>query len=163
MHGKDEALRFIRQFVRTIPIPAVPDGRRGAVHDAVQRLVAIANASNIAESAIIDWLRIEHGIDKPGNKLSDAQSLNSDDFVEEVKKRRGKKNALSVAALKMVRDEYAKTIAPLIQMSDAAKVLENQLSDCVNEAFGLTHDEIDLMWKTAPPRMPIPRPPAPQG
>ena len=33
--------------------------------------------------------------------------------------------------------------------------LERRLSDLVNEAYGLTPDEVDLMWKTAPPRMPI--------
>jgi hypothetical protein len=28
----------------------------------------------------------------------------------------------------------------------------------VNQAYTLTPAEVDLMWKTAPPRMPIPRP-----
>jgi hypothetical protein len=36
--------------------------------------------------------------------------------------------------------------------------LECTLSDLVNQAYGLTEAEIELMWKTAPPRMPIPRP-----
>ena len=36
--------------------------------------------------------------------------------------------------------------------------LERALSDLVNQAYGLTPAEIDLMWKTAPPRMPIPPP-----
>jgi hypothetical protein len=34
--------------------------------------------------------------------------------------------------------------------------LERTLSDLVNQAYGLTPAEIALMWKTAPPRMPIP-------
>jgi hypothetical protein len=34
--------------------------------------------------------------------------------------------------------------------------LERTLSDLVNQAYSLTPAEIDLMWKTAPPRMPIP-------
>jgi hypothetical protein len=33
--------------------------------------------------------------------------------------------------------------------------LERQLSDLVNEAYGLTPDEVALMWQTAPPRMPF--------
>jgi hypothetical protein len=36
--------------------------------------------------------------------------------------------------------------------------LERTLSDLVNQAYGLTPAEIELMWKTAPPRMPIPPP-----
>jgi hypothetical protein len=35
---------------------------------------------------------------------------------------------------------------------------EATLSDLVNQAYGLTPAEIELMWKTAPPRMPIPPP-----
>ena len=37
--------------------------------------------------------------------------------------------------------------------------LERRLHDLVNEAYGLTPDEVRLMWDTAPPRMPIARPP----
>jgi hypothetical protein len=33
--------------------------------------------------------------------------------------------------------------------------LEHDLSDLVNAAYGLTPDEIALLWATAPPRMPI--------
>jgi hypothetical protein len=33
--------------------------------------------------------------------------------------------------------------------------LEREISDLVNVAYGLTQDEIKLMWETAPPRMPI--------
>jgi hypothetical protein len=36
--------------------------------------------------------------------------------------------------------------------------LERALSDLVNQAYGLTLVEIELMWKTAPPDMPIPPP-----
>jgi hypothetical protein len=36
-----------------------------------------------------------------------------------------------------------------------AERLEGRLSDLVNEAYGLTPDEVRLMWATAPPRMPL--------
>ena len=39
-----------------------------------------------------------------------------------------------------------------------ARKLENELSDLVNQAYGLTAEEITLVWDTAPPRMPTPRP-----
>ena len=37
--------------------------------------------------------------------------------------------------------------------AEAAK-LEKRLSDLVNIAYGLTPEEIDLLWATALPRMP---------
>ena len=58
-------------------------------------------------------------------------------------------------AIREVYNDYA----PKIQTHRAeALSLEIQLSDLVNQAYGLTPEEIDLMWKTAPPRMPIPNP-----
>ena len=52
------------------------------------------------------------------------------------------------------------------RLADGA-ALERRLSDLVNEAYGLTPEEVDLMWRTAPPRMPIdqpaPSPPAQAG
>ena len=34
--------------------------------------------------------------------------------------------------------------------------LEHEISQRVNTAYGLTDDEVRLMWQTAPPRMPTP-------
>ena len=36
-----------------------------------------------------------------------------------------------------------------------AEQLERRLSDLVNDAYGLTPEEVRLMWDTAPPRMPL--------
>jgi hypothetical protein len=44
------------------------------------------------------------------------------------------------------------------RLAAEARRLEGRVSDLVNAAYGLTQVEIDLMWKTAPPRMPIPPP-----
>jgi hypothetical protein len=33
-------------------------------------------------------------------------------------------------------------------------VLEREMSDLVNRAYRLSDEEIDLLWRTAPPRMP---------
>jgi hypothetical protein len=42
-------------------------------------------------------------------------------------------------------------------LAGEALKLEQQIIDLVNAAYGLTPEEIDLMWKTAPPRMPVGR------
>ncbi|MBK9745832.1 MAG: hypothetical protein IPO91_03545 [Chloroflexi bacterium] len=48
----------------------------------------------------------------------------------------------------------------LISSADReTEILERRLSDLVNAAYGLTPADIDLMWRTAPPRMPIKPPP----
>ena len=38
-----------------------------------------------------------------------------------------------------------------------AEALERRVAASVNEAYGLTAEEVELMWRTAPPRMPVGR------
>jgi hypothetical protein len=57
--------------------------------------------------------------------------------------------------LSKLRDEHARTIEPARTQAAEALQLERQLSDLVNDAYGLTPDEVALMWQTAPPRMPF--------
>lgn len=46
-------------------------------------------------------------------------------------------------------------MVPLQALDREANGLERELSDLVNAAFGLTPAEVQLMWDTAPPRMPF--------
>jgi hypothetical protein len=55
-----------------------------------------------------------------------------------------------------LRDEYTRTVEPARTLATETLNLERTLSDLVNQAYGLTPAEIELMWQTAPPRMPIP-------
>jgi hypothetical protein len=107
---------------------------------------------------LLDWLRVEYAIEQPSNKLLAATDLDSDTWVGEVKRIRGKKQPLTAAGVQGLRAEYTRTIEPARARAAETLTLERTLSDLVNQAYGLTHVEIDLMWKTAPPRMPIPPP-----
>ena len=64
---------------------------------------------------------------------------------------RGKKKPLSLAALRNLREEHERTILPAQAVSQEARGLEQQVSDLVNSAYGLTPEEVRLMWETAPP------------
>jgi hypothetical protein len=55
-----------------------------------------------------------------------------------------------------LRDEYTRPIEPACALAAETLNLERTLSDLVNQAYALTPLEIDLLWKTAPPRMPTP-------
>ena len=59
---------------------------------------------------------------------------------------------------KALRDEYTRTIEPARALAAETLKLERALSDLVNQAYALTPAEIDLLWQTAPPRMPVTRP-----
>ena len=64
-------------------------------------------------------------------------------------------STLVATALTALRDEDTQTLAPARALAAEALTLERQVSDLVNAAYGLTPAEIQLMWDTAPPRMPI--------
>jgi hypothetical protein len=154
-HMKDEALSPVGRLMELLPIARPPDAIRCRVENAVRRLIEITSREQSTGRDLLDWLRVEHGIEKPSMKLQSPTTLDSDAFVAEVKKLRGKKNPLSAPALKNLREEYSRTVEPSRALAAEALTLEHEVSGLVNDAYGLTPDEVKLMWQTAPPRMPV--------
>jgi hypothetical protein len=75
-----------------------------------------------------------------------------------VKRIYGKTRPVTAAGVQALRDEYTRAIQPSRARADKTFNLERVLSDLVNQACVLTPAKIDHMWKTAPPRMPMPPP-----
>jgi hypothetical protein len=131
-------------------------GRAGQERElAVHRLTAVRRRFVEACSLLRDWYAAELGVSKPPRILLDPFTLSSDQFVEQIRKARGVRKPLSAAAVHAVREEYAQTVQPMQAALREAERLEWRLSDLVNEAYGLTPEEVRLMWATAPPRMPL--------
>ena len=158
-HGKDEALRLFTDYLNDFPIPRPTPESRAAVEADVRRLIDIARLSQEGRGDLMAWLRSEFAVEKPSMKLQDPAGLTAADFVAEVKKGRPKKLGLSVIDLKRLNAEHLASVGPLQVLAREAEGLERRVSDAVNAAFGLTPEEVRLIWATAPPRMPI-RPPA---
>jgi TaqI-like C-terminal specificity domain/Eco57I restriction-modification methylase len=158
IHGVNETLRLKNIYTESLPIAQPTDEIRSQVEPIATRLIEITKTIQEASREVLDWLQVEQSIDKLGQKLDDFASLDCDQFVQEVKIRKPKGSGLNPKALKELREVY-NDYAPHIQTRRAeALSLETRLSDLVNQAYRLTPEEIDLMWKTAPPRMPIPKP-----
>ncbi|MHB9048165.1 MAG: Eco57I restriction-modification methylase domain-containing protein [Pirellulales bacterium] len=154
-HMKDEALSPVAFLMESLPIARPSDSIRGKAATAAGRLVEITRRQQQTRRQLLDWLRVEHEVEKPTLKLQSAIDLDGDAFVAEVKKVRGKKKPLSAAGLANLREEYARSIDPARALAAEALTLENELSHLVNEAYGLTPEEVAVMWETAPPRMPV--------
>lgn len=155
VHGKDEALRLIYSFVETLPIAPPTDAIRSEVEQAVARLIQITQAEQETRQILLDWLRVEFEVQDPGKRLENVNELSMQIFVDEVRKRRPRTAIrLTPAALHALRAGYTEQISPLQQSKIETKTLERKLNELVNTAYGLTPEEIMLLWETAPPRMP---------
>src|ERR1035438_2671250 len=117
-----------------------------------RRLIDFTGHQQQTQRTLLDWLRMEYAIEKPSNKLLAATELDSDTWVGEVKRIRGKKLPLTAAGVQGLREEYTRTIAPARALAAETLNLERTLSDLVNQAYALTPAEIALMWQTASPR-----------
>ncbi|OAI53274.1 hypothetical protein AYO44_04390 [Planctomycetaceae bacterium SCGC AG-212-F19] len=160
-HLKDEALTPVAFRMESLPIAEPTDKSRKAAEKPVPRLIKICQTQQSTRRQILDWLRVEHEIAKPRLKLQSPLDLEADAFLAAVKKARGMNKPLTAAAAKNLIDEHRATIEPARGLAAEALALERKVSDLVNEAYGLTPDEINLMWDTAPPRMPLARPDEP--
>jgi len=61
---------------------------------------------------------------------------------------------LSPAALRDLRAAHADYAAPIRAGEAEVRQIERRLAELVNAAYGLTPADVDLLWRTAPPRMP---------
>lgn len=77
---------------------------------------------------------MEYAIEKPSNKLLALTDLDSNTWVGEVKRVRGKKQPLTAAGVHGLRDEYTRTIEPARALAAESPTLERILSDLVNQA-----------------------------
>lgn len=77
------------------------------------------------------------------------------DFIRFPSKRRPKGIGwLTSGALKDLRAGYDEQETPVREGRGEAANLERRLSALVNEAYGLMREEVEMLWATAPPRMP---------
>src|ERR1039458_6770962 len=101
----------------------------------LQRLTVLTSRQQQTQRTLLDWLRMEYAIEKPSNKLLAATDLDSDTWVGEVKRIRGKKQPLTAAGVHGLRDEYTRTLEPARALAAETLTLEHTLSDLVNQAY----------------------------
>lgn len=153
-HMKDEALSPVGYRIDVLPIAEPNPSVRQAAETAVTALLEIVRRRRERTQRLVDWLEIEFGVHKPGQKLADPQEIEFEAFVAEVKKRRDVRAAVTSAEVRRLRQEFEEAVPALRSDSQEILRLEAEIADLVNESYGLSAEEIELLWTTAPPRMP---------
>ena len=154
-HMKDEALNPAGFRMETLPIAEPTPETRTQVEERVASLLALAQGSQDQVRELLNWLRLELGVDQPGQRLEAFADLTEDAFVAEVRKRRAKgAPRLTPKTITELTEAHRHYTDPERARAAKVRALERELSDLVNQAYGLTDDEINLLWRTAPPRMP---------
>ncbi|MBY6244021.1 Eco57I restriction-modification methylase domain-containing protein [Methylosinus sp. Sm6] len=154
-HMKDEALTPMGFKMERLPIPSFSPEVSAEIRGQTETILGSTRFIAGSTSDVLDWLRHEFGIEKPSQTLAAPAQLNAHAFVDAVRKALPRSRKLSAAEIARLKKEHAQTIEPSRRSANEALSLERRLSDLVNSAYGLTAEEIDLMWRTAPPRMPF--------
>jgi hypothetical protein len=157
-HGKDEILRPQGYKMESLPIARPNQQQSDRAADLTVRLAATHQARHEAGRALGDWLRVEWGLANPPAALEAPFALSADAFAEALRKVLPKKQKLSVADVAAIKQAHDATVAPVATRLNEAATLERELSAVVNAAYGITPEEEALIWRTAPPRMPIAAP-----
>jgi hypothetical protein len=140
--------------METLPVAVPSDDLRRGVERAVLRLIDLTREAHAGRRAFLDALKVEFCVEKPSQRLQVVAALDAATLAAEVQKACGKKKPLSAAQVKALKDEHARRVTPLQVLAAEARQLERQVAELVNAAYGLTPEEVALMWETAPPRMP---------
>jgi hypothetical protein len=153
-HKKDEALAMDIAALNQFPMPNLGSATR-KVEQLVTSLVASTQQVESANSTVISWLYHQFGISKLSRELSNTTIHDSNGFISAARRSVPKGRKWTAADIAELKREHAATIEPARLVRAEIFNLERRLSDLVNEAYGLTPDDVALMWRTAPPRMPF--------
>ena len=154
-HMKDEALSPMGFKMERLPIATLKSKAFDAANKNAASLVKMTRTQLASIVQASDWLKHSLGIDRPKGALSHMAGLDTDAFVKAVAGALPKKQKLTAAEIAELKREHAVTLEPARKARAEIFALERKSSDLVNEAYGLTPMEVDLMWRTAPPRMPF--------
>jgi hypothetical protein len=100
-------------------------------------------------------LRLEYGVETPGQRLEAFAALSGDDFTAEVLKRRPKgAPRLNPKTLAEIADTHRQYATNALARAAALRTHEQRIAERVFAAYRLSAAEQDLLWRTAPPRMP---------
>jgi hypothetical protein len=157
-HKKDEALALDIPYVEKLPVPTIDGVTASTVAELVASVTTSSRSVRAADDAVSDWLRLEIGLAKLPAALTHASRFDSDGFVAAVRAALPKRAGITPTRLAQLRAAFADTAEPARAARAAALGDERTLSDIVNRAYGLTPEDIALMWRTAPPRMPLASP-----
>ncbi|UPT64483.1 MAG: Eco57I restriction-modification methylase domain-containing protein [Hyphomonadaceae bacterium JAD_PAG50586_4] len=154
IHLKDEALSNDQVKIATLPIADFAR-QREEIDTAVRTIIIKTRDMRHLDSTVRDWLRLEFGVEKPKAVLSSPSALDADAFISAVRASLPKRRALSVADVGRLQREHSTSVEPSRLARTDVFTLERRVSEAVNAAYGITPEETQLMWRSAPPRMPF--------
>lgn len=157
-HGKDEALRFMDAYVRPFPLAAPLTTDSYQLDGITTELLSARSIIRENDSSLADWLGQFWDFRSLPTALRQASLLDSDGFVAAVRAALPRRQSLTPTQLRQLRDAFAETAEPARSARGELLAHERALSAMVERAYGLTVEEVALMWRTAPPRMPLPPP-----
>ncbi len=156
---KDEALSNDGDKFALLPIAPVVNADSHHCAELSTGSISLESSVRQSDADIADWLRHEMTLNSIPMALRQASLLDSDTFVAAVRAALPRRQSLTPTQLRQLRDAFAETAEPARTARGELLAHERALAAMVERAYGLTDEDIALMWRTAPPRMPLPPPP----
>lgn len=154
-HGKSGALRLTTGVMRSLPIPEVPTGCEAEVGEHVEVLYGASRTVQSRVAEVHAWLRNDYGLASVGLALREPHQMTVEPFVDAVRARLPSgATRLSDAEEDALRGGHRDLVETLRDSLAAIGASETRLSEIVIDAFGLTVEEVDVLRRSAPPRMP---------
>lgn len=154
-HMKDEALNPAGFRMESLPIAEPTPAIRQEIEEHAGAALELTRTAQRETRDLLRWLRLEYGVETPGQRLEAFAALSGDDFTAEVLKRRPKgAPRLNPKTLAEIADTHRQYATNALARAAALRTHEQRIAERVFAAYRLSAAEQDLLWRTAPPRMP---------
>ena len=153
-HKKDEALAMDIAALNEFPIPSLGE-HEAEFQDIIDKIIEMTRAVQENGEKARAWLCHEIGLVSPKAITKAERAIGADEFVSAIRESLPKHRKFSANDLAELKTEFLAAVEPLQHSRAEIFSLERRLSNLVNNAYGLTPEEVNLMWQSAPPRMPF--------
>jgi hypothetical protein len=145
-------------YIRPFPLAAPLAVDVSQLEEVTASLISARTIVRSADESLADWLGQFWDLRSVPTTLRQVSLLDSDGFVAAVRAALPRRQSLTPTQLRQLRDAFAETAEPARTARGELLAHERALAAKVERAYGLTEEEVALMWRTAPPRMPLTSP-----
>ena len=154
-HMKDEALSNDANKFLSFPVGEHMAKFTSDLDSVTRQCHAEQSKIHSRDVELADWLAVEYRFQSFPMLFREPSKLDSDGFVAAVRAALPKRQGLTPTQQRQLRDAFAETAEPARAARIELLGHERKLAVLVERAYGLTPEEVALMWRTAPPRMPL--------
>jgi len=154
-HMKDEALSPVGYKMERLPIANALKQDAAQAHDLCSSILEKKRRLLDMRTSFLEWLALEIDVVKNLQNVNENAWNDAESLIRLLISRAANNTHLSPKQILRIKDAFHEIMYPGEQFRSQIQEMEKLISNMVMRAYQLDANEVEWIWKSAPPRMPL--------